>query len=182
MTSRNSAVVQHHVGTRGSSEQKWARSVAAVGFHESTKRELKSSIEQTLCHLVFGGHKQRYVRWLQRRLEQFHLTTILQLEIRFEGAFANGARRIDRRQEANLIVSFGSVPFAQAFDMHVFGITTALAWSDQWVALRILLVKAHVTHRTVPHLHDRTVYSTVTIVSFQRILRVFWKQTLFKNS
>lgn len=149
MAGRDRAVVQDHVRTRGSSQEKRPGSVSSVWLEESAEGQLETGVEKTLRHFVLGGDQQRHVGWFQGRLEKFDVTAILQLEIRLEGALTDGASGIDGRQEADLVVRFGCVPFSKTFDMNIFGITTTLARGDEGVVLRILLIKTHVTNRII---------------------------------
>ena len=97
MTSRDRTVIQDHVRARRASKEKRTSGVAAIRFHESAERKLETSVEQTLGHLVLCGNQLGNIWWLQRRLEQLDVATILQLEIRFERALANRASSIYRR-------------------------------------------------------------------------------------
>jgi uncharacterized membrane protein len=78
------------------------------------------------------------------------MSSIFELEIGLERTLANRTSRINRRQEANLIISFSRVPFSQAFNMNIFGITTTFARCNQGVCLSVLLVEAHVTNWAIP--------------------------------
>lgn len=149
MSGRDSAVIQHHVRPGRASKEKGTGGVAAVRLEEGAEGKLEARVEESLGHLVLGCHKQRHVGRFERRFEELDLASVLELEIGFEGGLADGTGGIDRRQEADLIVGFGSVPFAQAFDVHVFGVTAALAGGDHGILGRIFFVKAHVTHRRI---------------------------------
>ena len=68
---------------------------------------------------------------------QFHWTTEVELGFGICGG-----------EEADLVIGFGGVPFAEALDVYVAGVASAFAGGDEGVFFGVF-VKAHVAYRGV---------------------------------
>jgi hypothetical protein len=68
---------------------------------------------------MLGRHEETNVRWFQRALEEFDDSSVLEFKVASEGGFANGTGGIDAGEEANLVIGFGGVPFAEAVNVDV---------------------------------------------------------------
>jgi hypothetical protein len=128
---------------------------------------------------VLGSDEEGDVGWFQRALEELDLTSIAELEIGLERGFANRTGSIDRRQEADLVVRLGCVPFAKALDVNVFCITRTLAGRNHWVLIGIFFIKAHVAHRMIA---ERISVRSMSLVAIHRIIRVFCCNRAFGQS
>jgi hypothetical protein len=93
---------------------------------------------------MLRSNEQAHIGRLQRALEELHDPPVLELKIAAEGGLAHGAGGIDAGKEADLVVGFGGVPFAEAVDVNVTSVAEAFAGGDHGVFGGVFVVEAHV--------------------------------------
>mmetsp|Transcript_17806 Transcript_17806/g.25778 ORF Transcript_17806/g.25778 Transcript_17806/m.25778 type:complete len:210 (-) Transcript_17806:575-1204(-) len=98
---------------------------------------------------MFCGNKEGNVGGLKRRLEELDKTSILELKVGTEGALTNGASGVHRGKEADLVICFCRVPFAQTLHVNVSRVTEAFTGGDEGILIGVLLIKAHIANGSI---------------------------------
>mmetsp|Transcript_3869 Transcript_3869/g.5653 ORF Transcript_3869/g.5653 Transcript_3869/m.5653 type:complete len:204 (+) Transcript_3869:1087-1698(+) len=93
---------------------------------------------------MLGSNEEAHVWGLKATLEQFHHSSILQLEITPKGRLTNTAGSIYTAQKADLVIRFCRVPLTETFNVDITSIAETFARSDQGIFSGVLIVETHV--------------------------------------